>query len=257
MFHVRSVCNEGTNSPFIYRMLLNILSIRDVALPKSKHLLFDEKYDRVYKSLCECRHHVLSTYDILCEYANEINKGNVISIHNGTFSVEKTIDDELRSHYNGFMNSGIRAYKDVQELTKFLDLDISAFYGKDANFLSLAKRLEDSGQKALSEYLHTVRINWGKGFTDLRNQMEHSGWQLGELDYVFNDDGVEVTLPRVFDKDFFEYMKYVFCQLAVFTENMIVYALQRNNTELELEINNQLWVIHYNEVHDESLLLRG
>lgn len=130
-------------------MMLNICQIRDAALPRSEHLLFDEKHDRIYKSLFECRSHVLSTYDILLEYANAVNKGGIISIQNGTFSVEKTIDDELRVHFNGFMNSGIRAYKDVQELTKAFGLDIGAFYGKDANFDAFVNRLEGYKQKDL------------------------------------------------------------------------------------------------------------
>lgn len=257
MFHVRKVCDEGTKSPFINRMMLNICQIRDAALPRSKHLLFDEKHDRIYKSLYECRSHVLYTYDILWEYANAVNKGDVISIQKGTFSVEKTIDDELRAHFNGFMNSGIRAYKDIQELTKTFGLDIGAFYGKEANFDTLVKRLEGCGQKSLSEYLRSVRKTWGKSFIDLRNQMEHSGWQLEELSYSLVGKEVEVTLPLVLDTDFFEYMKYVFCQLTVFAESMIVYILQMQNTDLVLEMNNQPWIIHFDEAHDETLLIRG
>lgn len=237
--------------------MLNICQIRDAALPRNKHLLFDEKHDRIYKSLYECRSHVLSTYDILLEYANAVNKGNVISIQNDTFSVKKTIDDELRSHFNGFMNSGIRAYKDIQELTKTFGLDIGAFYGKDANFDTLVNRLEGCGQKNLSEYLGNVRKTWGKSFTDLRNQMEHAGWQLDELSYSLVDNKVEVILPCVLDTDFFEYMKYVFCQLTVFAESMIVYILQMQNTNLVIEMNGQPWTIHFDEAHDETLLLRG
>lgn len=257
MFHVRKVCDEGTNSPFINRLMLNICKIRDVALPKHQHMLFDEKHDRIYKSLFECRSHVLSTYDILRNYANAVNHGDIISIQNGTFSVNKTIDDELRSHFNSFMNSGIRAYKDIQELTKSFGLDIGAFYGKDTNFETLVKRLEDCDQNALSEFLRSVRSNWGKSFTDLRNQMEHAGWQLEELHYSLVGNEVEVTLPVVLDKDVFEYMKCIFCQLAVFAESMIIYILQRQNANLVLEIDNQPWKIHFSEAHDETLLIRG
>ncbi len=257
MFHVRKVCDEGTNSPFINRMMLNICQIRDAALPRSEHLLFDEKHDRIYKSLYECRSHVLSVYDMLCDYANSVNQGNVIAIQNGTFSVNETIDDELRSHFNGFMNSGIRAYKDVQELTKSFGLDIGAFYGKEANFNSLINHLEADNQKDLSVFLKSVRRNWGESFTDLRNQMEHAGWQLGELGYTLVGNEVAVTLPHILDKDCFEYMKYVFCQLTVFAESMIVYVLRMKNTNLVLEMNNQPWVIQFNEVHDETLLYRG
>ena len=89
MFHVRKIYNEGTNSPFIKRMMLNICQIRDAALPRSEHLLFDEKHDRIFKALYECRNHVLSTYDLILKYANSVNKGNVISINNGTFSVNE------------------------------------------------------------------------------------------------------------------------------------------------------------------------
>lgn len=257
IFHVRKVCNEGTSSPFINRMMLNICQIRDAALPRSEHLLFDEKHDRIYKSLFECRSHVLSTYDILLEYANAVNKGGIISIQNGTFSVEKTIDDELRVHFNGFMNSGIRAYKDVQELTKAFGLDIGAFYGKDANFDAFVNRLEGYKQKDLSNYLISVRKTWGKSFVDLRNQMEHSGWQLEELSYSLVGKEIEVALPQVLDKDFFEYMKFVFCQLTVFAESMIIYVLQTQNADLVLEMNNHPWTIQFNEIHDETLLIRG
>lgn len=256
MFHVRKIYNEGTNSPFIKRMMLNICQIRDAALPRSEHLLFDEKHDRIFKALYECRNHVLSTYDLILKYANSVNKGNVISINNGTFSVNETIDDELRSHFNGFMNSGIRAYKDIQELTKSFGLDIGAFYGKDANFDALVKCLENSNQKALSEYLINVRKSWGKDYTDLRNQMEHSGWQLEELSYSLVGNNVEITLPYVLNRDCFEYMKYVFCQLSVFAESMVVYVLKMKNPNLVLEMNNQPWTIHFDEVHDETLLIR-
>ena len=98
MFHVCKVCDEGTSSPFINRVMLNICQIRDAALPRSKHLLFDEKHDRIYKSLYECRSHVLSTYDILLEYANEVNKGGIISIQNGTSYRRKSIVPQCRTH---------------------------------------------------------------------------------------------------------------------------------------------------------------
>ena len=76
-------------------------------------------------------------------------------------------------------------------------------------------------------------------------------------EYTLVGNEVAVTLPHILDKDCFEYMKYVFCQLAVFAESMIVYVLQMKNTNLVLEMNNQPWVIQFNEVHDETLLYRG
>ena len=67
---------------------------------------------------------------------------------------------------------------------------------------------------------------------------------------------VEITLPYVLNRDCFEYMKYVFCQLSVFAESMVVYVLKMKNPNLVLEMNNQPWTIHFDEVHDETLLIR-
>ena len=257
MFHIRCIYDEGTNSPFVRRMMLNIHQIRDAALPKSNHVDFDEKYDKVYTALAECRQHVILAYNILADHIDQLTQGNVVVIQNASFIVNTTIDHNLRMHFNGFVNSGNRAYKDMQELTRSLGLDIHCLYGKMDDFNKWIKLLDDNNEKPLSTFMKCVRVNWANEFVKLRNEIEHASWQLPEMQYTAFQNRVVLEPPYVYGMDCFEYMKYVFCQLAVFVENVTIFALHLQNTDMCLEVNGIPWTIQYCKIADESLLIKN
>ena len=256
MFGFYKLFDEGTESPFIKRLYANILWFRDVCLPQNKHHEFDKLYMNVFNPLYDCRRCVLETYSLLCQYADKVNKGQIIQAFPKSFSVNETIDEELRNLFNHFVNNGLRAYKNIQKLTSAYELDIGPLYQQDKNFDNYVCHLNEKDMHDFAKYVDEVRKDWGGNFQNLRNMMEHEGWQLDKISFEFINKSFEAKLPQVYDVDFFEYMKHIVCRLSDFVENIVLFIFQKDNAYPMFQINGNPWTISFNKEYDETWLLK-
>ena len=95
-----------------------------------------------------------------------------------------------------------------------------------------------------------------KNFQNLRNMMEHQGWQLDKISFEFINKSFEIKLPQVYDVDFFEYMKHIVCRLSDFVENIVLFIFQKDNAYPMFQINGNPWTISFNKEYDETWLLK-
>ena len=257
MFGFYKLFDEGTSSPFIKRLYANILQFRDVCIPENKHNEFDKLYMNVFTPLYDCRKCVFETHSLLCKYADKVNKGQVIQVFPQSFSVNETIDEELRNLFNSFTSNGLRAYKNIQKLMSAHGFDIGSLYQNDKNFSSYVDLLKEKGMNDFAEYIKNVRQEWGSNFQDLRNNMEHHGWQLDKISFEFKNNSFEAKLPQVYDEDFFEYMKHIVCRICDFVENMVLFVFQKDKECPMFQIDEKPWIISFSKEYDESWLIIG
>lgn len=257
MFKLVKIFNEGTNSPFVRRLHADILEYRDAVLPQIDHKMFDELYMKVFHSLRDCRECVFKAHLLLDDYASKVNNGQIIGASSQVFTVNESIDAELSSIFNNFVNSGHRAYKNVQNLTRPFGLDIGPLYQREQLFDNYIIQLKSSGMMALADYLQQIRGAWCDDFNRLRNRIEHEDWQLGEIDFLLDENSIIAVLPQVYNENVFEYMKRIVCELSSFLENLVIYVFQMISKSISSEIDNKPWEIKYCKIYDELWLLKG
>ncbi len=79
-----------------------------------------------------------------------------------------------------------------------------------------------------AEYLTKVRENWLSDLLTLRNQREHQGQRLDNINYSLGSGtSVRVTLPSILNLPVDQFARYTANRILLFIENTIAYAVQR------------------------------
>jgi hypothetical protein len=230
MFEIRKLMDEGSSEPFIARLWIGLLELSESVFglypdkPARK-----QKYQELYRPVLEnvglARSAALKIVHTIQEHRRQIEAGSVISRQHAGYSVDQTIDLEVREQFSLFLNSGVRALKSLQVLTRWFEVEIGHLYQKESKFVIGQKALSDTGHPMLSEYLNQSRSGWLEAFVELRNDYEHAGGRLG--DFGYDIDGLSCTLnePCVCGEGVSAYSSGVIESLWVFVEEILVYCL--------------------------------
>ena len=123
-FVVQKMADEGSSSPFMARLYLGNLRLRDVVFPDyTKRVIFDKPYHLVMETLLNTRITSQEIIQLVADHFSELAKGEVGQLRGHSIHIEKPIDKELRKEVETFLNSAVRALKQgMQEVTKALGI---------------------------------------------------------------------------------------------------------------------------------------
>lgn len=227
---VQKYSDEGTSSPFIARLMITPVSLRDAALDEQRRNEFDQLYDQVLAGLRNAREAMNAVVDHWVKHNAKIVSGEIVRVSRDTVHIDESIDRQLRREFEDFLITTTRVMKTpMQSLMKSLGLDVGYLFQKQSTFvggLEKARQLDP----VLAAYIADVR-QWSEPLVQMRNDLEHSIIPAPRVSYDFERGPVRANEPRVSDKPITEYVADVFDRVCCFVEELTVYSLRKNFPE--------------------------
>jgi len=226
-FVVQKIADEGTGTPFIARIMLGIMTLRNsVYADEPGRKKFDRLYESVRSSLFNARtslQDIVATWD---EHTRKIASGEIAQIRGGNLHIAESIDMELRRDVESFLNAASRTMKTgLQLLAKYMGLDFGFLFQKPAAFDKGIAAL-DMTDPALAAYLRDTRA-WAEPLMLLRNDLEHAIWTLPRVTYAPTDGGASAAQPQIGGKTVTQFVTDSFDRLCCLVEELIVHGLQQ------------------------------
>jgi hypothetical protein len=224
--------DEGTASPFMARLFLGVLKIREqlYGSNRKKRDDFDRAYESVLTNLHSARAAVKEVDELVQNHRSEISQGTGVIKSGTAIRVEKNVYPELRKRTETFLNSAGRALKNVQDVMRLLGIDIAFLYQKPTAFQrGFAKLMQTDPD--LAAYLEQTRARWSERLTKTRNALEHEGWALPRVMYQESQGVLTMIEPTVDGEPVSSFADTIFERLSCFVEEVVVHGLQRQMLE--------------------------
>jgi hypothetical protein len=226
-FIVQKLADEGAASPFMARIFLGILHVRDAVFPDpATREKFDKLYDFVTSAVSTARAASQDIARMWDEHARKIAIGEIVRRQGPHIHIEESIDKDLRREVESFLNAATRALKTgMQNLGKSLSVDISFLFKKPDTFAKGVAALEKT-DPVLAEYLRRTRL-WSEPLLTIRNDMEHETGVLSRITYTPTGTGVMAGEPVVAGAPVTQFVSHSFDRLICFVEEFTAHCLQR------------------------------
>jgi len=222
---VSKIADEGTTSPFMARLLLGILNLRDVIFSDDKKREeFDKAYEFVVMTLFNSRTTAKEIIEILTKHIRKVSLGETARLNGQIIRINESIDNKLRKQAEEFLNSTVRVLKDgMQKLSAVLKLNIGFLYQKQGTFDNEITALRKT-KPELAAYFQETR-KWSERLILIRNDL-HEGWMLPRMGYKESSGTIEAVEPQISGQSVSEFVNYMIDRLCCFVEEISVYALQ-------------------------------
>jgi hypothetical protein len=228
---------EGSRSPFVARLFFGILNLRDgfirvdPLLHDSQNRVdhFDKLHEPVLLSLMNSR----EAAKIVIKIIQDHNK-YLLSLHpvNGQLSIEDSIDIKLSKEIKSFVIEGTNSTKDYLQkfLLEIFDINIGCVFMKDDGFHRGIAKMESIGQIPLANYLTSARNNWLSSLINLRNDIEHNGYIIQQVNYQLGFDGiVRPEYPKMLGLSPDKFVRKFHNHMCLFEEDLISYGFFLTN----------------------------
>jgi len=225
---IQKAADEGSQSPFMARLLIGILRLRDAVYPDpADRATFDKRYDVATSALFTARAAKEDVQRLWTEHARKVVSGEVARVDGRTVRIDESIERELRQQVETFLNASVRALKQgMQELGTALGVDIAFLFKKQATFDKDVAAMERT-DAPLAAYLRETRAAWSETLVQRRNAVEHEGWVLPSPRYRNTIAFVEALEPEIDGGPASAFVSFMFDRLTCFVEEFAAYCLQR------------------------------
>ena len=228
---VQKFTDDGSSSPFMARLYMGILRLRDVVFPdRANRDAFDKPYHFVMETLLNTRTASQDITQMVAEHFNKLAKGEVGQLRGHKIHIEQTIDKELRKEVENVLNGAVRALKQgMPDVTKALQVNIGFLFKKQYHFEKGVAALEKS-DPLLAAYLRENR-KWSERLIASRNAIEHEGWILPKVRYMEASGIIRAEEPEVSGQKVSEFVKFIMDRLNCFVEDVTAHCLQAEMPE--------------------------
>lgn len=222
---ISKISDEGTASPFIARLFLGILQLRDAVFDDNKKREeFDKVYQFVVETLINARTTSQEIIQTLTEHSCKVSQGEIAHLTQHGIQINESIDNKLRKQVEDFLNSTVRVLKDgMQKLLAVLQLNIGFLYKKHGTFEKEIAALAKT-QPELAAYLQETR-KWSERLILIRNDL-HEGWMLPKMGYKETSGNIQTVEPKISGQPVSEFVEYMLDRLCCFVEEVSAYGLQ-------------------------------
>ncbi len=224
---VQKIADEGSRSPFMARLYMGVLRLRDEALSDpAERVEFDRLYEVVMASLMNARRAANGIPRLLREHKSRIMSGAAARVDGRTIHINESIDDELRREAEGFINAAVRVLKQgMQGLAKGLHVDLGFLFQGQAAFEAGIASLGTT-DVGLADYLQNAR-QWTEPLVRQRNAVEHQGWVLPRITYSLTNNGIRMEEPLVSGQPVTDFVRFMLDRLCCFVEDVTIHCLRR------------------------------
>ncbi len=226
-FLVQKVADEGTASPYIARLMLGLLSLRDIAYDRDEagRLAFDRLFEAMHQSLSTCRENVDDLMGLWRRHADGVASGELVERGGQTIRITEAIDRSLRREVADFLTSAVRISKDnLQNLACLLGADIGFLFQKQSGFEGGLARIANH-DVLLGEYLAKTR-KWSEELVLARNAIEHEGWVLPRVFYETAANTVQPVEPEIHGVPFTRFATFMLDRTCCLVEDVLAHLLQ-------------------------------
>ncbi len=222
---ISKIADEGSSSPFIARLFMGVLRLRDQAFfDKKDRDAFDKPYESTLNALSDARATAKEIGRLLKDHRLKTSTGEAARLSGKSIHVDG-VDRELRRHTADFLTSAGRSLKQgMQSTARFLGLDIGFFF-KDRNPFEKGLARLSTNHQELADYLREARA-WSERLNLLRNKVEHEGWVLPRPGYRESAGRIEMIEPEAEGQPVSEFVEYTLDRLCCFVEEVTVYGLR-------------------------------
>lgn len=224
---VKKVADEGSQSPFVARLMIGIMRLRDLAIPDPlARDAFDKNHQFTMMSLFAARDAARALTRIWTAHFAKLASGEIVRIQGRSVHVDEDVDRELGQAADAFLNAATRALKKgMQDVANVLGVNIGFLFQKQAAFKAGIATLEAS-DPALAAYLRQARA-WSERLVNARNAVEHDGWTLPHVSYTKTAAGVTAPEPIIDGQPASSFAAFILDRLACFVEEVTAHCLER------------------------------
>jgi len=228
---IKRMADEGTSSPLMARLFLNVLHLVKCALPTKDEIdAFEKPYELVLMSSITARDLYREIAETIADHRSKIRCGIGVRISGRTVHVDEPIDRELRRQTESFLNASNRLMiTGMKQAAKALHLDLSFFFKKQSTFENgiAALALTDPG---LADYCRKARI-WSEMLNTLRNEMEHNFWSLPPVQYNIDQGRAVMVEPEILKRPVSDLVSSLLDRMLCFVEEVCAHGLKQRMPE--------------------------
>lgn len=223
---VQKFADEGSSSPFMARLFMGNLRLREAVFPDpAKRQDFDKAYEFVLMTLLNTRTTAQDITKLFAEHAQKVARGEVARVQGQALHIDENIDKELRKQTENFLNGSVRALKQgMHNVTNSLGVNIGFLFKKSSTFASGVAALQASDPN-LAEYLRHAR-QWSERLVECRNAIEHTSSVLPKIRYSNTSGSVQAHEPQISNQPVSEFVKFMMDRLVCLVEEVTVHCLQ-------------------------------
>jgi hypothetical protein len=224
---VQKMADEGTSTPFIARMYMGLMRLRDVIYRDPKERFdFDKVLDQTYSPLMAARTTAKEIREMWEAHSRKVASGEVARVQGSTIHVDEEISRDLRRQVESFIYSAARAYKEgMKRLGKEMGKDIGFMFQKQPAYERAVAVLQGI-DPALADYLRETRTLWSERLIQKRNDIDHNGWTLPRIEYRASNGRVEARQPFIDGQPTVEFVEFMLDRLSCFVEDFTAHCLQ-------------------------------
>lgn len=226
-FVMEKMADEGTRTPFMARIFMGILQLRETAYPDPKERLdADKVLDQALTPLLAARTAAQQIQEGWKTHADKVASGEAVRRNGGSFEVEIAFYRTLRKEVNSFLYDAARALKEGgQKVGKHAGIDIGFMFQNPKTYQSGLEALRRA-DPVLAAYVQETRDTWSERLIKARNDLDHMGWVLPRIRYEVCGRQVIAHQPQIDGMPVVEFITHMLDRVSCFTEEFLAYCFQ-------------------------------
>jgi hypothetical protein len=228
-FVMEKMADEGTSTPFMARVFMGLLQLRNTALPIDKEREeFDKTLDSALTPLMSARTAVREVLRLWDAHVADIASGKGVRVTPDGFAVVGDFHRSFRREIDSFLYDAAKALKEgTQKAGKATGMDIGFLFQKQGPYQKGLEALKGS-DPILADYVEKTRNRWSERLINARNNLDHGGWTLPKTRYeVRNGNQIFAQQPRIDGTPAAEFVSFMFDRLSCFVEEFLTYCFQK------------------------------
>jgi hypothetical protein len=228
-FVVQKFADEGSSSPFMARLFLGVMQLRDAVFPQQdpSREQFDKVYEFIVMTLLNTRTSAQNIMRMLSEHKQKVANGTIARLRGYNIEVDENVNKELRKEVETFLNSAVRVLKQgMQDIAKVLGCDIGFLFRKQPAFENGVATLRKK-DALLAAYLIETRKWSERLIVSGRNALEHTGWMLPQVKYSSTPGGIRAEEPQIEGQCVGDFVSFMLDRLSCFVEDVAAHCLQQ------------------------------
>ena len=188
---------------------------------------FDAVYNPVLEAAGSCRKAGKAILSAVSEHRTKLLNRDGVKLQKHAIEIPASIDVQIAESIRKLFTDGVIATKSVQQVTRFLGIDIAFVFARQGNFEKGLEGVRNAGHPELADFLSETRTRWSETFIKLRGDLEHNGWTLPHVQYnVSASGGIQLIEPVVDGVPVSTYSQRLFNRVLSFVENLTIYGFQ-------------------------------
>jgi hypothetical protein len=225
---MEKVADEGTTTPFMSRVFMGMLQLRDTAFPKDKEREeFDKSFDAALTPLMSARTAAEEILKLWSTHMADIASGRGVRITADGLEVVGDFHRSFRRAIDSFLYDAAKALKEgTQKAGKASGRDIGFLFQKQNAYQKGLEALWNS-DPVLAQYIEKTRDRWSERLINARNNLDHCGWTLPKTQYEVLNGTQLIAHPPVIDgTPAAEFVAHMLDRLSCFIEEFLTHCFQ-------------------------------